>query len=51
MHRRADRVLGQRGFDCVFGLLDLAVNLVIGINDAFGRELLQDPERRPPAST
>ena len=28
----------------VFGLLDLAGDLVIGIDDAFGRELLQDPE-------
>jgi len=47
MHRGADRVLGQRRFDRVFGLLDLAGDPVIGIDCAVGCELLQDPEAAP----
>jgi hypothetical protein len=44
MHRGADRVLGKRRLDRVFGLLDLAGDLVIGVDRALGCELLQDPE-------
>ena len=47
MHRSADRVLGKRGLDRVFGLLDLAGDRVIGIDCAVGCELLQDPEAAP----
>jgi hypothetical protein len=45
VHGGADRVFGQRGFDRVFRLLDLAGHFVVfGVDDAFGGELLQDRE-------
>jgi hypothetical protein len=44
VHRRPDRVLGERGLDRVFGLFDLARDPGVGGDDALGRELLQDSE-------
>ena len=44
VHRGADRVFGERGFDRVVRFLDFAGDRMIGVDDAFGRELLQDLE-------
>ena len=38
----------ERGFERVVGLLDQARHRMIGVDDAFGRELLQDLE--PPSA-
>ena len=44
VHGGAHRVFHQRGFDRVFGLLDFAGHLEVGIDDAFGGEFLQGLE-------
>jgi hypothetical protein len=44
MHGGADRVFHQRGFDRASGLLDEAGDGMIGVDDAFGGQFLQDLE-------
>jgi hypothetical protein len=44
MHRGAHRVFGERGLERVFRFFELARDLGVRIDDAFGGELLQDPE-------
>jgi hypothetical protein len=44
VHRGADRLLGERDLDRVFGLFNLAGDLGVGVDDACGSELLQDFE-------
>ncbi len=48
MHRRADRVFDQRGFERVVGAVDHARHRMIGSDCAFAREFLQDLE--PPSA-
>ena len=48
MHRGADRVFDERGFERVVGVPDHARNRMIGIDCAFGGEFLQDLE--PPSA-
>jgi hypothetical protein len=44
MHGGTHRVFHQRGFDRVLGLLDLAGDFGVRVDDAFRGEFLQDPE-------
>ena len=48
VHRGADRVFDKRAFERVAGAFDLARDRMIGIDRAFGGELLQDLE--PPSA-
>jgi hypothetical protein len=51
MHRGADRVLSEGDFDGVFGLLDLAGDPGVGVDDTFGGErFCRILRRRPSAS-
>ena len=44
VHRSADRVFGERGFDRVVRCLDFARDRMIGVDHAFSGEFLQDLE-------
>ena len=48
MHGGPDGVFGEGDFDGVFRLPDFARDFVVGVDDAFGGEFLQDLE--PPAA-
>ena len=51
VHGGAHRVFHQGRFDGSVGFPHQARHWVIGVDDAFGCELLQDRRRLPPAST